>query len=86
MATFLRVDPGLNVEVYPDDEHVREEIRSPDTHDYIGIIERDLFRCLHHEKYDGEVCTIRRYLISVSSLFYSGGSLESTHTSEDWEP
>ena len=47
-ATFFLVDFLLEVEVDADDDKVRDDVEGADAHEDLRVIERNLFRDLHH--------------------------------------
>jgi hypothetical protein len=61
---FLLVYLNLYVKVDTCDDQVRNDVQRADTHEDVGVIERNLFRHLHHHQDDHQVGTAHR-IISI---------------------
>ena len=50
--TFLCINLHVNIEIYCQDDHIRDDVERSNTHKDLGIFEWDLLGYLHHTKND----------------------------------
>ena len=53
--TLFLIDLSLYVEIDGNNEYVGNDVHGSHTHEYLWVVERNLFRYLHHAKYDHEI-------------------------------